>query len=326
MNSRSSNKKKRKVRKRRVFLFIVLILILGAAGYTVSQYYQGKREAGKGLDKTKNIEFHGKKDENGRINFLLLGIDKRKNETKSHTDTIMVAQYDPKNNKVKLISLMRDMFVEIPGYKKWKINTAYFLEGPELLRKTIQQNFGLDVQYYVMVDFKGFEKIVDTLAPDGIEIDVEKKMSKNIGVTLEPGVQHLNGKELLGYARFRHDAEGDFGRVARQQKVINALKSEVLSVNGITKAPKLFGTIQPFIQTNIGTGDSIALITKVLLNNPDKIETLTVPVKGSYTNGYSDYAGAVLEIDQEKNRQAIDAFLNGDSTQETSTSDQQSNP
>lgn len=325
MNSRL-NKKKRRIRKRRVFLFIFFILIIGVAVYAFTQYYQGKNQAGEGiLDKQENIEFNGKKDSKGRINFLLLGIDKRKNETKSHTDTIMVAQYDPNNDKVKLISLMRDMFVEVPGYKKWKINTAYFLEGPELLRKTIQQNFGLDVQYYMMVDFKGFEKIVDTLAPNGIEMDVEKRMSKNIGVTLEPGVQRLNGKELLGYARFRHDAEGDFGRVARQQKVLNALKSEVLSVNGITKAPKLFGTIQPYIQTNMGTKDSIALITKVLLNKPDKIETLTVPVKNSFTNGYSDYAGSVLEIDLEKNRQAIDAFLNGDNTTEAAT-DEQSNP
>ncbi|MGE8203491.1 LCP family protein [Heyndrickxia sp. NPDC080065] len=325
MNSRYS-KKKRKVRKGRIFLFVFLILILAVGGYAYSQYYQGKKQAGKGMVKQENIEFNGKKDEKGRINFLLLGVDKRKNETKSHTDTIMVAQYDPKSGDVKLISLMRDMFVDVPGYKKWKINTAFFLGGPELLRQTIQQTFGLDVQYYVQVDFKGFEKIVDTLAPDGIEIDVEKKMSKNIGVTLEPGLQKLNGKELLGYARFRHDAEGDFGRVARQQKVINALKSEILSVNGITKAPKLVGTIQPFIQTNISTTDSIALLTKVLLNQPKKIETLTVPVKGAFTEGRSDYAGAVLEIDQEKNRQAIDAFLNGDNTEEANTTDSQSNP
>lgn len=320
------NKKKRKIRKGRVALFIIIILIIGIAGFVYSQYKAGVDEAGKGIDKQENIEFNGKKDKNGRINFLLLGIDKRKNETKSHTDTIMVAQYDPKSDDVKIISLMRDMFVDVPGYKKWKINTAFFLEGPELLRKTIQQNFGLDVQYYVMVDFKGFEKVVDTLAPNGIKIDVEKKMSKNIGVTLEPGVQRLNGKELLGYARFRHDAEGDFGRVARQQKVISALKNEVLSVNGITKAPKLFGTVQPYIQTNMGAKDSIALLAKVLLNKPDKINTLTIPVKNSYTNGYSDYAGSVLEVDLEKNRQAIDDFLNGTSSKETNTSDQQSNP
>jgi LCP family protein required for cell wall assembly len=264
--------------------------------------------------------FHGKKDANGKVNFLLLGVDTR-GEEKSRTDTMMVAQYDPKDKKVKLVSLMRDMFVEIPGYKNYKLNTAFFLGGPELLRQTIEQNFGLDVQYYVMVDFKGFQKIVDTLAPDGIEMNVEEEMSKNIGVTLHPGVQKLNGKELLGYARFRHDAKGDFGRVERQQKVIQALKDEVISVNGFTKAPKLLGTIEPYIQTNMGTSDAIALISEILLKRPKNINTLTVPVQGAYQNGYVSYDGAVLEIDKEKNKQAIDAFLNGDSsTAETNSS------
>ncbi|MBU5212307.1 LCP family protein [Heyndrickxia oleronia] len=325
MNSRYK-RKKRRIRKRRVFLFIVLLLILGVVGYAAAQYYIGKNQAGEGFEKLEDVKFNGKKDAKGRINFLLLGIDKREGEKKSHTDTIMVAQYDPKKDDVKIISLMRDMFVDVPGYKKWKINTAFFLDGPELLRKTIQQNFGLDVQYYVMVDFKGFEKIVDTLAPNGIEIDVEKKMSENIDVTLEPGLQRLNGKELLGYARFRHDAEADFGRVARQQKVINALKDEVLSVNGITKAPKLFGTIQPYIQTNMSKTDSIALLTKVLLNKPDKIETLTVPVQGAYQPGYSDYAGSVLEVDLEKNKQAIDDFLNDRNKDNTETTNEDTNP
>lgn len=84
--------------------------------------------------------------------------------------------------------------------------------------------FGLPIHHYALIDFKNFESLVDILAPNGVEMDVEKDMSENIGVELKQGVHHLNGQELLGYARFRHDAEGDFGRVARQQKVIEALK------------------------------------------------------------------------------------------------------
>lgn len=313
MVTRLDKKTRRKKRRRRILLLFIFLIVIVTAGCAAFQYYTGTQQAGKDGLKKENYVFHGKKDANGKVNFLLLGVDQRKNE-KSRTDTMMVAQYDPKNKKVKLVSLMRDMFVEIPGYKNYKLNTAFFLGGPELLRKTIKQNFGLDVQYYVMVNFKGFEQIVDTLAPDGIEINVQKEMSQNIGVTLHPGLQKLHGKELLGYARFRHDAKGDFGRVERQQEVLQAIKDEVLSVNGFTKAPKLLGTIEPYIQTNMDTSDAIALASEFLLKRPKNIETLTVPVQGAYENGYVSYDGAVLEIDKEKNQQAINDFLNGNNS------------
>jgi len=313
MVTRFDKKTRRKKRRRRILLLFIFVIIIAIAGYAAFQYFAGVNQAGNDGIKKEKVVFHGKKDANGKVNFLLLGVDQRKNE-KSRTDSMMVAQYDPKNKKVKLISLMRDMFVEIPGYKNYKLNTAYFLGGPELLRQTIKQNFGLDVQYYVMVNFKGFEQIVDTLAPDGIEINVKKEMSKNIGVTLHPGLQKLHGKELLGYARFRHDAQGDFGRVERQQEVLQAIKNEVLSVNGFAKAPKLLGTIQPYIQTNMDTSDAIALASEFLLKRPKNIDTLTVPVQGAYQNGYVSYDGAVLEIDKEKNQQAINDFLNGNSS------------
>ncbi|MBS4174597.1 LCP family protein [Bacillus sp. FJAT-49736] len=312
MATRFDKKTRRKKRRRRIIFLFVLLFIIAIAAYAVLQYYSGVKQAENDGIKKEKIEFHGKKDANGKVNFLLLGIDQRKNE-KSRTDSMMVAQYDPKNKTFKLISLMRDMFVEIPGYKNYKLNTAYFLGGPELLRKTIKQNFDLDIQYYVMVNFKGFEKIVDTVAPDGVEINVKQEMSKNIGVTLHPGLQKLHGKELLGYARFRHDAKGDFGRVERQQEVIKALKDEVLSVNGFAKAPKLLGTIEPYIQTNMNTSDAIALASEFLLKRPKNIDSLTVPVQGAYQNAYISYDGAVLQIDKEKNQQAINDFLNGKS-------------
>jgi polyisoprenyl-teichoic acid--peptidoglycan teichoic acid transferase len=263
----------------------------------------------------KEYKFNGVKDENGKINVLLLGVDSR-GEEKSRTDTMMLAQVDPKTNETKLVSFMRDIYVEIPGYQNYKLNTAFYLGGPELLRKTIKHNFDIDIQYYMMVDFKGFEQSVDILAPEGIEMDVEKAMSENIGVSLEPGVQNLNGKELLGYARFRADAEGDFGRVERQQKVISALKGEVLTLDGVTKLPKLAGSIQPYIQTNMSKLDQISLVKDVLLSNSDEIDKLTIPVEGSYGFGRYEGVGSVIELDYEENIQALKDFLSGKSSKE----------
>ncbi|MBM7584081.1 LCP family protein required for cell wall assembly [Bacillus pakistanensis] len=304
--TRMEHKNKKKKRGRKLFLFL-LVLLLIITGYTVFQYYQGLQMADAG-DKKENYEFNGDTDENGRVNILLMGVDSR-SEEKSRTDTMMIAQIDPKTNETKLVSLMRDIYVEIPGYQNYKLNTAFYLGGPELLRKTIKQNFGVEIQHYMLVDFKGFEKTVDILAPNGIKIDVEKAMSENIGVQLEQGTQRLNGKELLGYARFRADREGDFGRVERQQKVISAVKEEALSLDSLTKLPKMIGATQPYIETNMGKFDQLGLIKDVLLDS-NNIKKLTIPVEGSYTNGYYEHAGSVIEINFAQNSEELQKFLN----------------
>lgn len=312
MNRYKKIKKKRKGKLKRI-LFFSSTMLFALFGYMILQYYQGIKEAG-GSDITNNeaAEFNGAKKLD-KVNVLLLGVDSR-GEEKSRTDTIMIAQYDPKKDEAKMISIMRDIYAEIPGYNNYKINTAFFLGGPELLRQTIKQNFDIDIHYYALVDFKGFEKVVDTIAVDGVEINVEKRMSEKIGVVLEPGLQKLNGEELLGYARFRQDAEGDFGRVKRQQEVINALKNEMTSVNGVTKLPKVLGTVQPYIETNLKGIDLLDLSKDFLLNPPDHVETLRIPIDDSYTNESYSHAGSVLEIDFEQNKAAINQFLNGEVT------------
>ncbi|MCA1058613.1 LCP family protein [Rossellomorea aquimaris] len=316
MESRLDRKTKKKKRGRKVIL-VLLLLIFSLLGYAAFQFYSGYKMAGED-QMQEDYKFNGVKDENGKVNILLLGVDSR-GEEKSRTDTMMLAQIDPKTNETKLVSFMRDIYAEIPGYKNYKLNTAFYLGGPELLRKTIKQNFDLDIQYFMIVDFKGFEQSVDILAPEGIEMDVEKAMSANIGVSLEPGVQNLNGKELLGYARFRHDEQGDFGRVERQQKVIAALKDEVLSIGGVTKLPKMAGSIQPYIQTNMSKLDQISIAKDILLSNSSDMDKLTIPVEGSYGFGSYSGVGSVLEIDFEENIQALKDFLSGKSKDEAAT-------
>ncbi|WP_313800053.1 LCP family protein [Cytobacillus sp.] len=289
----------------------LLVVCVAAIGYFVYQYQAGVSMAES--VEHQEYEFNGEKSLDDKVNVLLLGVDAQSDEGKSRTDSIMVAQYDPKAGSAKIISIMRDIYTEIPGYKNYKINTAFYLGGPELLRETLKNDFDLDIEYYALIDFTGFEKMVDALAPEGIEIDVEKKMSANIGVSLEPGLQRLNGKELLGYSRFRKDAEADFGRVRRQQQVINALKDELLSANGVVKLPKLIGTAQPYIQTNLQTADLLTIMTSVAMHLPEKIETLTVPVQNSYTDVRYEGVGLALDIDFEKNKEAIQSFLEGDS-------------
>lgn len=320
MNRQVRRKRKRRLKIKNVLLLFFVIL-LGFSGYVYFQYSQGlKQAAGKSIDSNDAAKkaFKGaKRNEMDKVNILLLGSDSR-GEAQSRADTIMIAQYDPKKRTAKIISLMRDIYVKIPGYRNYKLNTAYFLGGPELLRETIKNNFGIDIHYYAVIDFKGFESMVDTLAPKGIEMNVEKRMSQNIGVVLQPGLQRLNGKELLGYARFRHDANGDFGRVERQQKVMSALKGELISVNGVEKLPKLIGTILPYIDTNLEGMDRFTILKDFFLNTPNHIDTLRIPVDHSYKNASHPQAGAVLEIDFAKNKHEINKFLNGNTQKESS--------
>lgn len=313
MGKRSQHKQdNRRIKKRWLVLFTFALSMLLLMGFATFQYISGKNNASNKNDETKleDIQFNGERDDQGRVNVLLIGIDKREGDAQSHSDTMMIAQYDTKADHAKIISLMRDIYVPIPGYDDYKINTAFYLGGPELLRETIKENFDIDVQYYMMIDFKGFENAIDTLATNGIEIDVESAMSKNIGVSLKPGLQKLNGKELLGYARFRYDSESDFGRVRRQQQVIKAVLDEVVSANGVVKAPRLLGSIQPYVQTNISKLDSLGLLKELLFFDTKNIETLSIPIEDSYEDEKIPNKGLVLKIDQEANRKAIEEFLN----------------
>ncbi|MFB6467435.1 LCP family protein [Cytobacillus sp. Hz8] len=310
MNERITRSKKIK-KKRRFYklLFPLFLIILIFSSYSIWQYYSGKQLA-KNDKILHQSTFNGEQAKNGKVNVLLLGIDQREDEKTANSDTMIVAQYDTKNNKIKMISLMRDMYVSIPGYQDYKkMNSSYLLGGPELVRKTIKQNFHLDIQYYALIDFKGFEQVIDTLAPDGVEVNVEHAMSKNIGVSLKPGLQKLNGKELLGYARFRHDSQNDFGRVKRQQEVIKIVSDQVLSTNGLLKAPKLLGMIEPYLETNMSRLSTLKYMKDFLLKQPSISQTMSLPIENTYTNESVPVFGEVLKIDEAANREAVEKFL-----------------
>lgn len=303
-------RRKKKLRVGRViFTFFILILfIIGI--YAVVQYNSGKSLAGgnviePGPFKGDSIDPNYSSVEN----YLLLGVDDDGSE-KSRTDTMMVLSWNKSEGTMRVISFMRDIYAEIPGYKSYKLNTAYYLDGVQKTKDTISGMFGLPIHHYGIVDFDNFESIVDIAFPKGVEITVEKEMSEYIGVTLTPGTKKLNGQELLGYARFRADSEGDFGRVSRQQEVISALKKEAMHPSTLLTMPKLAGALSGFIETDLTAKDEIASVISVLLNKGAEIETMTIPQEGTYSfNSYS-HAGSVIELNIVKNKAAISEFLN----------------
>ncbi|MEH7445024.1 LCP family protein [Bacillus sp. JJ1122] len=306
----SGTKKRIRVKWSRVWTAFILLSIFFVGLINIFHYIEGTIETIK--QPLKKVEaknsFQGEKNKLNEINVLLLGSDSR-GEEQSRTDTIMVAHYNPDTHKVKLISLMRDMYVSIPEHGKQKLNAAYTYGGPELLRETIQKNFGLNIHHYAIVDFKGFEKAVDLLVPEGIEVNIPYEMSHGIGMTLEEGEQQLHGEELLGYVRFRHDRLSDFGRVQRQQEVITKLKDKAVSLQSVVKLPELLGLLNTYIDTNIETSTLLTIGKDILSNKSGDIESIRIPEDGSFTNERYDGIGEVLDVDLDQNKMALDRFL-----------------
>lgn len=220
-----------------------------------------------------------------RKTILLLGIDQRTavdTETAFRSDTIMLINVDPVRKRVGLLSIPRDMYVSIPGYtQNQRINTANYLGdlndypgggGPALAAETIRQTFGIRVDNYVRINFDVFETLVDTLAPNGIEVCPTETINDPtypdagygmIHVHFDPGCQRLNATRLLQYARTRKTQGGDFDRARRQQEVLKAAQAEFLSLGGIAnffvQAPALYNTLIDSISTNMSLEEIIAL-------------------------------------------------------------------
>lgn len=300
-------RRKKKLRKGRVLLVFIMLLLISTAIYTIVQFRAGVKLAG---DEKIAVEDFEADEKHGTIeNYLILGVDTR-GEEQSRTDTMMVLSWNRDSNEMKLVSFMRDIYADIPNYQSYKLNTAYYLGGVQLLKETINHMFDIPIHHYALIDFKNFESLIDIVAPKGIEMEVEKDMSENIDVQLSKGTHKLNGKELLGYARFRMDAEGDFGRVERQQKVMEALKNEVISIGSIKNIPKLVGATQGYITTDVSNREQLSTVIKVVTSGGVNIEKLTIPQKDAFQYKSYRHAGSVIQLDLEKNKQVLHDFLN----------------
>ncbi len=307
---RSERRKKRRKGLRTFFLVTVLVILMGIV-YWIYQYKSGLSVANDGLfkdDKTTFEPFEGVDPQFGEINILLMGSDARGDE-EARSDSLMIAHYNQTTNDVKLVSIMRDIYVDIPDHGKQKMNAAFAFGGPELVRKTIKQNFDIDVHYYAIVDFTGFPKIIDVIAPEGIEVDIPYTMSHGIGMTLQPGEQVLHGDQLLGYVRFRHDIKSDFGRVERQQEVLSKVKEQAVSIHSLINLPKILGVIDPYTDTNVDNRTILTIGKGLLTGKTKAMKTLRIPVEKSFDDLRVDGVGLILSIDFEKNKQALQEFL-----------------
>ena len=255
---------------------------------------------------------------------LLVGIDARPGEKTGRSDTIIVVTVDPEKNEIKLTSIMRDLYVEIPGYKNNRINATYSMGGPELLMATIEENFGLHVEKYIAVNFSMLGSLIDSIG--GLTLNVESEyIMERINAVIEqdnivlgidpddqkltqPGEQLMTGKQAQAYARYRYgDPTGDFGRTARQREVITKIFEKICQLDLDDLSALMFANIGN-VYTNLSFVDLTAYMPAMLAMKDAEFEELRLPIDGGYSN--QKISGmAVLVPDREKNAKALMEFL-----------------
>jgi LCP family protein required for cell wall assembly len=260
-------------------------------------------------------------------NILLLGSDHRSGDaaTDKRSDTLLLVRMDPKRKSISMLSFPRDTYVSIPGHGQSKINDAYALGGPALSVKTIKELTGLDVNFVIDVDFKGFRGVVDALG--GIWVDVDQKYyvppeASYMEIDIEPGYQQLDGRDALAFARHRH-SDSDFHRIARQQLVLAGLKKQVAASSKTNSVPALFRVLKD--NTDIAGGGGNNVPTRVIYDYMRLATSLSS--KDVYQvefKGGTDFVGeaSVVTYDEAELEAAVDAFLAPSAEAREATADQ----
>lgn len=242
---------------------------------------------------------------NDPVTILLMGGDLRPDEGgRPRTDTMMLLMIDPRNDRASLLSIPRDLYVDVPGYGLQRVNAAYRLGGGPLAIETIQYNLGIRVNYYVMIDFNVFTTLIDEIG--GIDVYVPMTIydpsypDMNFGydpLYVEAGWQHMDGALALKYARTRHQ-DSDFHRAQRQQDVLFAIRDKVLSLEMlptlVQRAPTLYSQLQEHVFTDMSFTDMVSLA--LLLPDIPTDSIRKGMIGPEHTQGYMTDSGASVII------------------------------
>ncbi|MFH1386877.1 MAG: LCP family protein [bacterium] len=239
-------------------------------------------------------------------NVLVLGVDA---EGGVRSDTIMVLHINPEKRTAGLVSIPRDTLAILPGHGMDKINHSYAYGGVELARQTVQDFLRVNIPYYVIVNLTGIQKIIDDLG--GVTVNVEKRMyytdyAQNLFIDLYPGRQKLNGRQAMGYLRFRH-TDNDFARIGRQQNFLHSVAGELMNKQNIFKTPGVFLSLFDCVHTNFSPrevlGVSLALRGAYELGNLNMtmISGTDLVVDGIY----------YLKANEAEVEKIVDKYLNG---------------
>lgn len=259
------------------------------------------------------------------VNILLVGVDGENLDKGNRSDAMMILTIDNENKDIRLTSIARDTYAEIPGYSTEKLNHSYAYEGPSLLIETINKNFNIPIDKYVAVSFKSFMDIVDEIG--GIEVDVEAdkieiinnvisetyeiysedKDTKPVELIQSSGNQNINGYQALAFSRIRY-TDSAYARDERQREVISSAYNKLIGqdLGTIKDAAEI---IRRNCKTNIAPLEMIEIAMKAYNIKDNDIEQLEFPLETHRKDVLKAKKGWVIEWDKEYNRNALNDFI-----------------
>ncbi|QCX32475.1 LytR family transcriptional regulator [Caloramator sp. E03] len=292
---------------KRVFIFILLlifILFIASIGYITSI------EKNIASSELPSKETYG----NMPVNILILGVDAgdydNKNNNCKRSDTIIIARYNPTKDKIYILSIPRDTRVNINGHYE-KINAAHAIGGVPLTVKTIEKMLGIEINYYIKIDYEAFKKCIDAIG--GVDVVVPYDMNYDaydISIHFKKGEKvHLNGEEAEKFIRWRKNndgsgyAMGDLGRIATQQEFIINVVKKLKTISGIIRIPNLINTFSKYVKTNMDSKTMIRYAFVLRDIDTSKIEKKLLQGEPRYIRGVSYFI-----YSQEENKDYIANF------------------
>lgn len=232
-----------------------------------------------------DIEWNGDKfkaeGDEKLFNILLIGQDRRPYEGRQRSDAMILCSFNSETNELTMISFLRDLYVQIPGYSDNRLNAAYVYGGFPLITQTLAENFGVTVDGCLEVDFDSFKKIIDILG--GVDIELTAAEAQIVGGGAEEGLCRLNGEQALIYTRIRK-IDSDFQRTERQRKLLSSVFEKMKDCS-LPELMNLVNELLPLVTTDMTDEDLLAFAASLAASLSElKIETYGVPSEGNYKN------------------------------------------
>ena len=304
---RQSYKKSQKKKKkwRRIWFWIltpILLLLVGAGVYAGTLYHKAESVMNKSYKPIDRDSARAKPLTIDKTSILFIGVDdseKRKKNGPGRSDALMLATFNKTEKSVKLLSIPRDSYVHIPEKNIYtKINHAHAYGGVKLTLETVEELLDIPVDYYVKMNFNAFIDVVDAL--DGITVDVPYTFSEQDSkdhpkaITLEKGVQTLNGEQALALARTRKK-DSDIQRGQRQQQILKAIMTKAASVKSLANYADVMNAVGKNMETDLTFDQMKSFLGYLQAGNSLNIETLSLAGSDSYIDGIYYY-----QLDQSK--------------------------
>jgi LCP family protein required for cell wall assembly len=284
--------RRRQAEQRRRVLIVTFLLVVSVAVSAAGYWWYKSRVASPPLDE--------------RVHVLVLGLDYVPGATARRSDTILVASL--REGDVRILSIPRDTHVKFPDGRVEKVNAAYAFGGAELARKVISNFLGLEIKYYIVIDYDGFEKLIDLLG--GVTVSVEKPLKDDKTkppIDIAAGTQKLNGKMALGYIRYRDNQSGDLGRLQRQRQLLEALLRQ--GVRDMLKLQQMVTTAQQYIETNLAPVQLYRLAQRLQTLRPEQVQIKQIP--GESVCKSAKEGGCYIEPDPVRTAQLVNKMLRG---------------